>query len=102
MHNIILQGISFDELKGQLREIVNECFNNQNPHKQQEIDTEYLSRSQVAKTLKVSLVTLNEWTKKGIIKAYRIGNRVLYLKTDIQNSLTEVKSLKYRRFNHES
>ena len=31
---------------------------------------EYLSRKETARLLKVSLVTLNEWSKRGLIKPY--------------------------------
>lgn len=50
------------------------------------------SREETAKTLCISLPTLHEWTKSGIIKAFRIGNRVLYKLEDINEALTEVKT----------
>ncbi|MBJ6369515.1 helix-turn-helix domain-containing protein [Snuella sedimenti] len=50
------------------------------------------SREETAKTLCISLPTLNEWTKSGIIKAFRIGNRVLYKLEDINAALKEVKT----------
>ena len=50
------------------------------------------SREETANTLCISLPTLHEWTKSGIIKAFRIGNRVLYKLEDINEALTEVKS----------
>lgn len=50
------------------------------------------TREATADTLCISLPTLHEWTKQGIIKAFRIGNRVLYRLEDINNALKEVKS----------
>jgi excisionase family DNA binding protein len=50
------------------------------------------SREETAKMLCISLPTLNEWTKQGIIKAFRIGNRVLYKLEDINDALTEIKT----------
>lgn len=50
------------------------------------------SREETAKTLCISLPTLNEWTKSGIIKAFRIGGRVLYKLEHINDALTEVKT----------
>lgn len=50
------------------------------------------SREETAKTLCISLPTLNQWTKSGIIKAFRIGNRVLYRLEDINDALTEVRT----------
>lgn len=51
-------------------------------------DPDMLSRKQTAKLLCISLPTLHDWTKEGLIRAYRIGNRVLYKKVDIDQALT--------------
>jgi excisionase family DNA binding protein len=52
----------------------------------------YLSRKDVSKLLGISYPTLNEWSKKGILKAYRIGNRVLYKSNEVDESLTQINS----------
>lgn len=49
-----------------------------------------LSREATAEMLCISLPTLNQWTKSGIIKAHRIGGRVLYKSEDISEALTQV------------
>jgi len=59
--------------------------------------TKYLTRKEVAELLSISLPTLNEYTKTGKLKGFRIGGRVLYCANEIQNSLTEIEALKYRR-----
>lgn len=51
-----------------------------------------LSRKDTARTLCISLPTLHEWTKTGIIKAYRIGGRILYKVTEIDDALEEIKT----------
>lgn len=51
-----------------------------------------VSREDTAKMLCVSLPTLHQWTKIGIIKANRIGNRVLYKLDDITNALNEIET----------
>lgn len=51
---------------------------------------EYLSRKETAKLLKVSLVTLNDWSKRGLVKPYYMGKRVLYKKEEIINSVEKV------------
>lgn len=56
---------------------------------------EMLSRIDTAKKLKVSLPTLNSWTKEGIIAGYRIGHRVYYKLEDITKALVKIKTLKY-------
>lgn len=42
-----------------------------------------LTRNDVSKYLKVSLTTIHHWTKGGVLKAYRIGNRVYYKKNEL-------------------
>lgn len=48
-----------------------------------------LTREETAKLLSVSLVTLWDWTKKDIIPAYRIGNKVRYKKSEVLKSLNQ-------------
>jgi|GEM_PF-422559 len=49
------------------------------------------TRKETAARLSITLATLHEYTKSGRISAYRIGNRVLYKDSDIQNALRQVK-----------
>lgn len=46
-------------------------------------EPEYLTRDQVAKMFAVSTVTIWDWSRKGVLKAYRIGNKVRYLKSEV-------------------
>lgn len=46
-----------------------------------------LTRKEAAKILRISLPTLNYWTKKGIIKAKRINSRVRYSESDVKAAL---------------
>jgi excisionase family DNA binding protein len=48
------------------------------------------TRIETAAQLNVSLPTLNEYTKKGLIKGYRFGVRVMYKQTDIDAALTKM------------
>jgi len=57
----------------------------------------YLTRHQAAELLHLTLPTLLQYTKAGLIKAYRIGTRVLYTEEAIQEALKEIPTLKYRR-----
>lgn len=49
---------------------------------------ELLTREETAKFLKVSLTTLWDWRKKGILSNYRIGNRVYYKRSEVESVLT--------------
>ena len=63
LKNEILNGVS-DVLKG---------FANTLQNNDQDI---LLTREETSKLLSVSLVTLWDWTRKDIVPAYRIGNKV--------------------------
>jgi excisionase family DNA binding protein len=54
--------------------------------------TEYLTRKETAKLLRISLTTLNDWSKKGIITAYRIGTRIRFKSNEINDFLTSLNS----------
>lgn len=53
-------------------------------------ETELLTRQETAKLLDVSLPTLHSWTKKNILQAYRIGNKVRYKKDEVLKALHKV------------
>lgn len=55
-------------------------------------DKDLKSRKETARILNISLPTLHLFTKEGIIRAYRIGNRVLYKQEDIENALKVIVS----------
>lgn len=59
--------------------------------------TEYLNRKEAAKLLKVSLVTLNEWTKEGIVQGYRIASRVRYKRTELEIAHSQINTSKNKR-----
>jgi excisionase family DNA binding protein len=50
----------------------------------------YLTREEVSSRLHISLPTLNTYTKLGLIPAKRMGTRVLYLESDVQNALKDI------------
>jgi len=81
----------FDEIQAQL----NNKLTQQPPTSGTPTD-ELLTRKQVALVLKVSLPTLNELTKDGTLKAYRVkgSNRLRYKTSDLNNALTILKPAK--------
>ena len=85
----------FEEFNTRLTSIENRLIDLSLPKK--DIDLKYLSREEVCSILKVSMPTLNTYTKKGIIKGSKIGNRMLYLEADIKSAIQDATSLKYKR-----
>ena len=49
--------------------------------------TEYLTRNQVKEMFDVDLSTVHNWTKRGKLKAYGIGNRIYYKRTEIDQAV---------------
>jgi excisionase family DNA binding protein len=58
---------------------------------------ERLSVKEVAEELGVVELTIHNYIKKGILPAFKIGRRVFINRSDIDQALKEVKSLKYKR-----
>ncbi|ASV77962.1 helix-turn-helix domain-containing protein [Elizabethkingia anophelis] len=51
--------------------------------------TEYLTRSEVCKLLKIDLSTLHRWRKEGVLPAFGIQNRVYFKRSDIENLIAK-------------
>jgi excisionase family DNA binding protein len=65
--------------------------------KSQQKDPELLTRMQVTQILGISLPTLDEYTKIGLIPAFRIGTRIRYKKEDVYNALNDLSKIKHQR-----
>lgn len=97
MQQILINGISIEEFKGFLSDVIEEKLRNQfSGANMTHPDDVYLSRQEVANKLKISLPTLHSFTVTGVLTGYRIGRRVLYKESDIERSLTVIRSLKYK------
>lgn len=98
-NEIILNGISFDQLQDSFRTIV------QNEVQKivsgltttPEPSPELITRKETSEILGISLPTLHQWTVSGVIPAQRIGTRIRYNRAEVYNSLKNVETLKYRR-----
>ena len=51
---------------------------------------EFITRSETRDVLKVDLSTLHNWTKKGKLKAYGIGNRVYYRRDEVEQAIKPI------------
>ena len=97
MDTIQINNISIDELKELIKssfeqmQVISSSFNS-NENKER-----YATRKEVAKALHISLPTLNELTKAGILPGYKIQGRVLYKWDEIDQSLTRIEAIKYKR-----
>lgn len=97
-NEIILAGITFEELKESFRIIIkNELSQIIFNLPSVEPSPELITRKQTAQILGISLPTLNDWTKTGIIPAQRINTRIRYNRAQVYSSLKDIETLKYKR-----
>ena len=58
---------------------------------QAKVPSEYLTRNEVSKMLKIDLSTLWSHTRKGRLKSYGLGSRVYYKREEVENAIIELK-----------
>jgi|SRR5690554_1695414 len=88
--------ISVNDLEAIIKKSVLEVLENTQSRPQPEEDG-FLTREETAKHLHISKGTLDTYTKEGLIKAEKLGNRVLYRKSDINEALSEkINLLKHK------
>ena len=90
MGNIYLQSIELSDIKKVVEEVLENKLRSLTP--KIEKGFKLLTRKDTANLLRISLPTLHEWTKEGIITAHRIGNRVLYKQEEINLSLNQIQT----------
>lgn len=97
MQNIILHSTPIQDLKTIIGEAVREQLKDFHPPiPETPKQVEYITRKEVCARLRISLATLHLYTKEGIVTGYRIGGRILYKTSEVDNSVREVASLKYK------
>ncbi len=96
MNEILLNGINVNELLDKIGQLIDNKLDKAS--KSQTKANVLLSRNEVCKLLKISLPTLNEWTKLGWLQSYKIGNRVLYKAKEVEESIDRVSTNKNKRY----
>jgi len=86
-----IEGLEAQKLLGRLREIKNEVYDIKLKIAPKP-DNIYFTREQTAKFFSVSTTTIYLWTKKGLIKSYKLANKVYYLRSELEQALTEIKA----------
>ena len=94
-NQFLLIGTHIDELLKRIEQIIDKRFSSLSPQTQKQ--SEYISRKEVGKLLKLSLPTLHEYTKLGRLQSYKIGNRVLYKREEVEQSLNQVLFQKHKK-----
>ncbi len=85
MEKRLIVTLDIEELKQIIESCIKDAQNALNEDKVEE-DT-LLKRLEVAKLFGVSLVTLNQWRKEGLIRRHKIKSRVFFKKSEIMLAL---------------
>ena len=96
MGELILHQTPLSDIRALISEAVAEQFKKHQPQQEKE-PVKILTRKETANILGVSLPTLNEWTKTGVIQGTRIGSRVRYRMSDVEAALQDIKNVKSKR-----
>ena len=83
MVQTLLIQASLSDIEAVVRKVLDDRLNDLIPQRKEDTPL-YLTRDEAAKMLRITLPTLNDWTKLGRIPVQRIGRRVL---SDIENAL---------------
>ena len=89
MNEQIFFSIPLESFKDVIKATVFEALNSNQKIEEQDTKDKFLTRQETAKLLHISLTTLDTYTRLDLIKRYKVGNRVLYKKSDINDSLLE-------------
>lgn len=95
MQNIVFSPIDIDTLVNKIATELQERLQSQRNNTIPE--NEYITRQETAKKCKISLPTLSEYTKIGVLPGYRFGSRVLYKAAEVDAALKHIVTTKYKR-----
>jgi hypothetical protein len=87
---IMLHNFTPMDLEELIRKVVCEQLEEFRKNNSIEKPDELFSREEACLLLKISLTSLWNWTKKGKLKAYGIGNRVFYKRGELIESLIRI------------
>lgn len=90
-NTIILQGITVSDLLTEIDSIVERQIKDQVANLILKKTPKFVTREEVASMLKVSMPTINVWSKQGILISYRIGRRVYFKSNELEDALVKSK-----------
>lgn len=94
MAKITLAQFELSDIKKVVEEVLQKQLKGFSTPKKTEL--KLLTRKDTAKLLCISLPTLHEWTKTGVVIAHRIGNRVLYKQDEVHQALNQIQTSKMK------
>jgi excisionase family DNA binding protein len=74
------------ELKELISEAINSVSHNVKPNEDQ---PDLIDKIEVSKLLNISYSTVDNYRRKGLLKSYRIGNKVRFKRSEVIDSVTK-------------
>ena len=62
-----------------------------NEYKQATFSDIYLTKRQLTELLTVSLSSVNNWTRDGVIQAYQLGGKIFYKASEIECAMIKLE-----------
>ena len=90
-------GLSIGEFKEIIKDSVGQNRSEITPKDTKERGDKYATRKQAAAALHISLPTLTDFIKRGLLPAYKIGGRILLKWDEIDAALGVIESTKFKR-----
>ena len=87
MKTLQLIGITPEQLQEAIIEGVRAQLDELKNNFQPKSPTEYLTRDEVSKLLKIDLSTVHNWSKRGKLIPYGIGTRVYYKRSEVESAI---------------
>lgn len=86
--SILLHCIAVEDFKEMIMEVIRTGFAEQQIPVTGTDPEILLTRQETAALLRISLTSLWQWTNKGKLRSYGLGNRRYYKKSEVMESLT--------------
>jgi DNA-binding transcriptional MerR regulator len=88
--SIQLVGLTTKDLESLFSQAIKNELKSVKEHLQTKQPNNYLTRKEVAEMLKIDLSSVHNWSKKGILNPYQIGNRVYYKLSEVENAIIKL------------
>lgn len=83
----LVNGITSTELTETILNGVKNQLDNLKKGFQPKEPDEFLTRMETAKLLKISLVTVHQWVKDGVLKPLKMGNRTYFSRKELKETM---------------
>ncbi len=93
-NSVVLNYVSREELTSCFNALHKKLDSQRLPKEFEPSKEAYLTRHEVAEMFKCDISTVDNWRKSGILKAYGLGARVYYKKSEIESAMIPIHRLK--------